>query len=115
MIGEPIVGLIVVAMVRVEQGHQNVDVQQTNHQSVNVRSSSLRRLTTSRVTIRVPFRGESRGTPFRISVDSVVRRSERLANSEITFPMETRCIAASSLAVSSTSSSMSSVVLMPQD
>lgn len=105
---EPPVGGFVMDVVRIEQRHQNIDVQESNATQVSSRS----RLTRAIVGRGLAFgrRGIS-GTPLRTRATRFGWSAFR-ARSERTRPADVRRLAAISLAASKTSPSISRVVLI---
>jgi len=103
---EPFMGPVVLNVRRINQGDQDIHIEQKPNQG----NSSRSRCTSSEVTGGVPGRTGSRGTPLRVRLPDSAGRNACLASEEITAPTLFRSAAANSLAAASTSSSITRVV-----
>jgi len=105
-LGEPVVRPVMLHMRRIDQCDQNIHIQQITRHG----NSSCSCRTSSEVTLGVPGRTASRGTPFRVARAEGAGRIAFRARSEITSPTLLRSVAAISRAAAKTSSSMAKVV-----
>ena len=104
--GEPQMRAVVQQVTGIDQGNQNVYVEEELGQDNSSRSCC----TKSDVTRGAPLRTLRRGTPFRVLALVSSGASARLAKEEITSPTDFLSTAAISLAALRTSSSITSVV-----
>jgi len=104
--GEPIVGPVMLHVGWVDQGDENIDIEQEASHG----NSSWSWRTNSEVTRGAPGRTGSSGTPLRVQWLEGTGRIAFRASEQITSPTLLRWLAAISLAAARTSSSMARVV-----
>ena len=105
---EPVVGVFMIHVHRIEQGNKHINVQESD-----AHPSSRNAFTTLRSDLAPPAAAANTRTPF-LTVKGAVSVSERRVNAEMTCPSVMPCSRAVSFNVTSSSSSNSIVVAQPR-